>query len=146
MIRSMGVSDLDRVMDIWLEANRQGHPFIPGSYWLDNIPLVRELLPQAEVWVEEKEGAIGGFIGVVEDGFVAGLFVAVDRQSCGVGKALLDYCKARYPRLVLHVYAENERAVRFYEKNGFTQSEVRISEDTGCKEYVMEWNNGPDNG
>ncbi|MDF2938147.1 MAG: GCN5-related N-acetyltransferase [Paenibacillaceae bacterium] len=139
MIRSMEAPDLDWVMDIWLEANRQGHPFIPDSYWVNHVPLVRELLPQAEVWVEETEGAIGGFIGIVEGGFVAGLFVAVDRQSSGIGKGLLEHCKARYPRLSLHVYADNDKAVRFYRNNGFTQSEEMVNEDTGHREYVMNW-------
>ncbi len=139
MIRSMETADLDRVMEIWLEANRQGHPFIPDSYWVDHVPLVRELLPQAEVWVEETEGAIGGFIGIVEGGFVAGLFVAVNRQSFGIGKALLEHGKARYSVLGLHVYAENEKAVRFYRKNGFVQSEEMVNEDTGHREYAMNW-------
>lgn len=139
MIRSMETADLDRVMEIWLEANRQGHPFIPDSYWVDNVPLVRELLPQAEVWVEETAGAIGGFIGIVEGGFVAGLFVAVNRQSSGIGRALLEHGKSRYAALGLHVYAENERAVRFYRKNGFVQSGEMVNEDTGHLEYEMNW-------
>jgi putative acetyltransferase len=139
MIRNLKTADLDRVMEIWLEANRQGHPFIPDSYWVDNVPLVRELLPQAEVWVEETEGAIGGFIGIVEGGFVAGLFVAVNHQSSGIGKALLEHGKSCYPALGLHVYAENERAVRFYRKNGFVQSGKMVNEDTGHMEYEMNW-------
>ncbi len=140
MIRSMEMADLDRVMEIWLEANRQGHPFISDSYWVDNVPLVRELLPQAEVWVEETAGAIGGFIGIVEGGFVAGLFVAVNRQSSGIGKALLEHGKARYPALGLHVYTENEKAVQFYRKNGFVQSGEMVNEETGHREYEMNWN------
>lgn len=140
MIRSMKESDLDRVMDIWLEANLQGHSFIPDTYWLDHLSMVRGLLPQAEVWVYEKEGAIDGFIGVAKRAYIAGLFVTPDRQSSGVGGALLEWCQARYPGLSLNVYVDNDRAVQFYLKNGFIPSEELKNEDTGYREYVMSWN------
>lgn len=40
------------------------HSFIPTEYWKANQALVRELLPQAEVYVYEKNGEILGFAGL----------------------------------------------------------------------------------
>ena len=46
MIRNMEPSDLDAVLDIWLESNLQAHPFVPAGYWRDNLEMVREQLPR----------------------------------------------------------------------------------------------------
>lgn len=143
MIRQLHSADLHRVMEIWLEANIQAHSFIPQAYWKENAALVRELLPQADVWVYEQDGDIGGFIGIMEASFVAGLFVDSKMQSGGIGSALLSHCKQKYPELSLHVYADNIRAVRFYEKNGFTIVGEMKNDDTGKQEYVMQWKSGP---
>ncbi|WP_010269148.1 N-acetyltransferase [Paenibacillus senegalensis] len=143
MIRQLHSADLHRVMEIWLETNIQAHSFIPQAYWQENASLVRELLPQADVWVyEQADGDIGGFIGIMEASFVAGLFVDSNIQSGGVGSALLSYCKQKYPELSLHVYEDNIRAVRFYEKNGFTIVGEMVNDATGKQEYVMQWKSG----
>jgi putative acetyltransferase len=138
MIREMKMLDLERVMGIWLAGNKQAHSFIAESYWHDNLPLVREQLPSAEVWVYESEGTVQGFIGIMEKSFIAGLFVAVSRQSGGVGRALVNHSKEHYGPLSLHVYADNDRAVQFYLKCGFTVAGEMINGDTRYREYVMK--------
>ena len=70
---------------------------------------------------------------------VEGLFVAEGRRSCGIGKALLDYVKARHPHLALYVYEKNTRAMRFYLREGFIPSFCRTAPDTGEAEYYMEF-------
>ena len=74
--------DLDAVLQIWLETNASAHAFVPRSYWLRQSALVREALPQAEVYVEagEDDGQVRGFVGLTGD-FIAGLFV---RASCAL--------------------------------------------------------------
>ena len=54
MVRAFQPADLDSVCALWLAANLQAHSFIPTEYWKANQALVRELLPQAEVYVYEK--------------------------------------------------------------------------------------------
>ena len=49
MIRNMEPSDLEAVLDIWLESNLQAHPFVPAGYWRDNLEMVREQLGREEV-------------------------------------------------------------------------------------------------
>lgn len=58
--------DLDAVLQIWLETNASAHAFVPRSYWLRQSALVREALPQAEVYVEagEDDGQVRGFVGL----------------------------------------------------------------------------------
>ena len=63
MIRKMEKKDLDRVSKIWLDTNIKAHDFIPAQYWEKNYGPVREMLPQAEVYVWEEKGQIQGFAG-----------------------------------------------------------------------------------
>ena len=47
MIRKMKLTDLDKVMDIWLFSNIQAHDFIPEEYWRSNWQQVRSMLPES---------------------------------------------------------------------------------------------------
>ena len=47
---------LDRLMEIWLNGNLEAHSIIPGTYWEDNVPAVREQIAQAEIFVCESDG------------------------------------------------------------------------------------------
>lgn len=57
MIRKAEPSDLEALMGIWLDANVQAHSFIPAGYWQGCYAAVREMLPQAELYVHQ--GAAG---------------------------------------------------------------------------------------
>ena len=37
MVRRMEETDLDSVMQIWLESNIKAHDFIPKEYWENNF-------------------------------------------------------------------------------------------------------------
>ena len=63
----------------------------------------------------------------------------VEEQSRGVGKQLLARAKQDRKRLTLQVYEKNERAVHFYQKEGFRVVYRDVDEGTGEAEYVMEW-------
>lgn len=140
MIREMEAADLDRVMQIWLNTNVQAHHFIPKEYWEKNFDLVKEMLPKATVYVYESGncGKPAGFLGLAGS-YVAGIFVCGQAQSNGIGKRLLCHAKSIKDGLSLHVYCKNERAVRFYEREGFLCRGRRTEEETGEEEILMEW-------
>ena len=48
MIRKLEESDLPRIMQIWLSANKEAHRFIKESYWDENFEAVKATLPCAE--------------------------------------------------------------------------------------------------
>lgn len=64
MIRELRKADINSVAEIWLDTNRKAHAFIPASYWERNFTAVKEMLPQAEVYVYETETGIQGFLGL----------------------------------------------------------------------------------
>ncbi len=138
MIRKLQKADINRVADIWLKTNLKAHFFIPEQYWISNYEFVKEMLPQAEVYVYEDDKMIQGFIGV-SDEYIEGIFVSDEMQSRGIGKMLLDYIKDKKDRLQLKVYQKNVRAMSFYQREGFTIQSESMDEFTGEKEYVMNW-------
>lgn len=138
MIRKLQKVDINRVADIWLKTNLKAHFFIPEQYWISNYEFVKEMLPQAEVYVYEDDKMIQGFIGI-NDEYIEGIFVSDEMQSCGIGKMLLDYIKDKKDKLQLKVYQKNVRAMSFYQREGFTIQSEEMDEFTGEKEYVMNW-------
>jgi putative acetyltransferase len=141
MIRSLKTDELETVMKIWLETNLVAHGFINEDYWKGNYESVKNMLPDATVFVSEENRAILGFIGLIGT-YVAGIFVEANSQSKGIGKALLDYVKKSSPELSLQVYKRNPRAINFYRREGFFVSNEQTDEATGETEYGMKWVKG----
>ena len=140
MIRKFESRDLDAVMQIWLHGNLDAHAFIAASFWTEHFEMVRDLLPQVELYVHEGEDTrqIDGFIGLTEN-HIEGIFVAKSARSKGIGRALLEYAKSRKPRLTLSVYQKNERAIAFYRREKFVVQSEGIDEDTNEAEIQMFW-------
>lgn len=138
MIRKLQKTDINRVADIWLKTNLKAHYFIPEQYWTNNYEVVKEMLPQADVYVYEDDKIIQGFVGINNE-YIEGIFVSDEMQSRGIGKILLDYIKDKKDRLQLKVYQKNVRAMSFYQREGFTIQSEEMDEFTREKEYVMNW-------
>ena len=138
MIRKLQKVDINRVADIWLKTNLKAHYFIPEQYWTNNYEVVKEILPQADVYVYEDDKIIQGFVGLNAE-YIEGIFVSDEMQSCGIGKLLLDYVKDKKVSLRLNVYQKNARAISFYQREGFIIQCEDLDEDTGEKEYTMLW-------
>lgn len=138
MIRKLRKADINSVAEIWLDANRKAHAFIPASYWERNFASVKEKLPQAEVYVYETDQGIQGFLGLSGE-YIEGLFVLEEAQAHGIGKCLLDDAKDRKPALRLNVYQKNTRAIRFYRREGFQIQCEGLDADTGEPDCEMIW-------
>ena len=71
--------------------------------------------------------------------YIAGIFVAKELRSHGIGRQLVNYVKQRYEKLSLEVYRKNIRAIAFYQREGFSILSEAVDEDTDEKEYIMVW-------
>jgi len=138
MIRSYRIEDLNNVMKLWLDTNIKAHSFIDKNYWQDNYAMVREVMSQATIYVYMKDNEIQEFIGLIGN-YIEGIFVSNEFQSKGIGKALLDYTKVKNNELSLSVYKKNNRAVRFYLREGFSVTAEQIDENTGEIDFLMKW-------
>ncbi|MEK4979777.1 N-acetyltransferase [Bacillus sp. FSL K6-6540] len=139
MIRQMTNEDLNDLIEIWLAASKEAHHFIPAEYWESKQGDMREVyLPMAETYLLEETGQVRGFVSLVGEDLAA-LFIDPSRQNQGCGKALLRYAMDLRDTLKLRVYADNQRALRFYAKNGFEHLEETVDPDTGQQEHIMIW-------
>lgn len=140
MIRKFKKDDLSSIMQIWLESNIEVHSFVQENYWRGNFEMVKEILPQAEIYVYENNntGEICGFIGLDRD-YIEGIFVEKSMRSKGIGKQLLDYVKMIKDKMSLKVYQKNNRAISFYQREQFTVQSEDVDSETKEKELLMVW-------
>ena len=122
-IRPATVEDATRIAEVWLSSWRATFDFEPAYPDEDVRRWVREeLLVEAEDWVatDPSDGdSVIALLGL-SDTMVEQLYVRPDRIGRGVGRALLELAKRRRPDgLDLYCFAANDRARRFYERNGF---------------------------
>lgn len=138
MIRKFKENDIEAIMQIWKKENIEAHKFISKQYWEKNYNYVKEILPNAEIYVYTLKEKIVGFIGL-QDNYIAGIFIEINSQNKGIGTALLNKVKQNRKELKLRVYEKNTKAMEFYKKNGFIVINRNIEEDTKEIEYYMIW-------
>lgn len=140
MIRNLRNDDIDIVMELWKESTMEAQNFIPDEYWMENYDNVKNnYLPNSDTYVYEEDGEIKGFVSLIENIFIGGLFLKVDCQRKGIGSKIIDFLKADHDKLQLTVYDRNVRAMNFYLKSGFKITNTEIDEKTNEKEHLMEW-------
>lgn len=140
MLRLMQNKEIDELSDLWLESSVIAHNFVPAKFWQDRLPLIkRDYLPKSITYVYEEEGEALGFLSLVKEQQIGGLFVATKAQGQGVGYALMEQAKRLFDVLELDVYACNEKAVTFYLRQGFTAVTFYKGKDTGEESVRMRW-------
>lgn len=139
MIRRFEKNDIDAVMQIWKNENIKAHKFIAKDYWENNYNYVKEILPNAKIYVYIVNEKIVGFIGV-DNNYIEGIFVDTNNQHFGIGTSLLNKVKENRNNLTLSVYKKNINAINFYKKNDFIITSENIDKATDEIEYTMAWN------
>ncbi|OCG31838.1 hypothetical protein A9G34_07620 [Gilliamella sp. Choc4-2] len=135
MIREYQPADLDKIMEIWLQANQQAHNFINPEFFKKNYELVKMLIPMSTLYVQDLNG-VKGFIGLTEN-YISGLFVDHKFRHKGSGKALIEKAKQRHNELFVHVYRKNTDAINFYLSQNFNIVSESINEETNEDEVLM---------
>ncbi|MCI8949679.1 MAG: GNAT family N-acetyltransferase [Lachnospiraceae bacterium] len=138
MIRNFKSADINTVMSIWLNANKDAHDFIDAAYWENHFDAVKMMIPQAEVYVSERNGKVSGFIGLAGND-IAGIFVEQSERAKGMGSELLNFAQKERGRLNLNVYKKNVSAVNFYKRRGFKIVAENMDMETTEIEYHMTW-------
>ena len=126
-IREVRPDDFSELVEVWEAAVRATHHFLTEADILDIRRQVEELLPAFAGLLAAcpEEGPPVGFMGLTPPEAEGGeaeidmLFVHPDRHGQGVGTAMIDFARARHPRLKLSVNEQNPKARKFYENRGF---------------------------
>lgn len=99
MIRAFEQHDLDRVLQIWLDASLKAHDFIEASYWQSHVESMRNLyIPASQTYVIERESRVMGFYSLHENQLIDSWGLQGQyRQLCVLSLARLR-CAARTDR------------------------------------------------
>ena len=131
--------DEDASIALWLETWKLAYPSIDFDarvdWWRERWR--NELVPKADIIVAEQTGVLIGFVTIDASGYLDQLVVAPDHWGSKLATNLVDETKRRSPDgVTLKVNADNARAIRFYERNGF----VHAGEDVnpGSKRLVLK--------
>ena len=94
-------------------------------------------MPKAAHHRRRAGGALVGFVTIDASGYLDQLVVAPDRWGSRARRQLVDEAKRRSPDgVTLKVNADNARAIRFYERNGFVHAGEDVnptSKQTGAE-------------
>ncbi|MCF4980219.1 N-acetyltransferase [Pseudomonas gessardii] len=137
MIRPLDPTDLDCVLQIWLDASLIAHDFIDAAFWQSQVENMRNLyIPASQTFVIERQSRVVGFYSLL-DQQMAALFVAPDCQGQGLGKQLVAHARRQRPVLTLAVYKNNSASYQFYLSQGFVVTHEEIDEHSGQAQYSM---------
>jgi GNAT superfamily N-acetyltransferase len=106
----------------------------------EDARFVAGLIASHEVRVARGDRGALGFI-VLSESEIPAFYLAADARGRGIGKALLSDAKVLRPRLSLWLFAANERAERFYLREGFREVERTDGQgnDESLPDIRMVW-------
>lgn len=131
--------DVKAMVTLWYDASLICHDFIPADFWRSMRPDMETLyLPSADNSVAVYQNKVVGFLSLRDD-FLEALFIDPAFQNKGIGAQLLAHTKQQHGSLTLDVYAQNQAAQRFYERQGFKVIEHGIDEYTGAAKITLCW-------
>lgn len=143
MIRKSKQQDYEKLTKLWLEASLRAHDFIAADYWEQAADKIKKVyFPAAQTYVFEDKHQLKGFISLLDNNYIAALFVSHGHQKQRIGTKLLQYVRRRRPNMQLRVFVRNTNALRFYQKCGFKAVSEGTDSETQEKELLMAWAQG----
>ena len=141
-LRNYVAADEDAAIELWRRTWQQHYPHLDFderlSWW--RARWRNELVATTMITVAEAGGSLIGFVTVdPNSGYLDQIVVAPEAWGSKLAAALMAEARRLSPRgLDLDVNADNARAIRFYEKQGF----ALVGEDvnrSGAPIYKMSW-------
>lgn len=134
-------SDQEASIALWLTTWRQAYPSIDFDarvdWWRERWRT--ELVPVAQIVVAEQDGTLIGFVTIDDAGYLDQLVVDPAHWGAKVSRTLVDEAKRLSPGgVTLKVNADNFRAIRFYERNGFAKTGEEVN-SSGRAVWLMAW-------
>jgi putative acetyltransferase len=142
-LRAYRATDEDASIELWRRTWQQHYPQLDFSarvaWWRERWR--NELVPLATIMLAERDGALVGLVTVdPKTRYLDQIVVAPEAWGSDVADALLTEARRISPEgLDLKVNADNARAIRFYEKQGFVISGRDVNERSGAPVHVMSW-------
>jgi GNAT superfamily N-acetyltransferase len=126
--------DAAAVADVFLAAFHATYPAFPTIHTDDETRawIAGDVVPTTECWVAVDDHGVIGMMALTP-GWIEHLYIAPERAGEGIGRRLVELAKARSAgHLELWTFQVNDRARRFYERNGFAA--VELTDGSGNEE------------
>ena len=142
-LRPYATADEDATIELWRRTWQQHYPHLDFTarvpWWRERWR--NELVPKAMVTVAECQGAVVGFVTVdPKTRYLDQLVVAPEAWGSDVAPVLMAEARRLSPAgLELAVNADNVRAIRFYEKQGFVVTGNDVNPISKAPILKMSW-------
>jgi putative acetyltransferase len=142
-LRPYVAADEDAAIELWRRTWQQHYPHLDFAarvpWWRERWR--NELVATATITVAESAGSLIGFVTVdPKTRYLDQIVVAPEAWGSHVAAALIAEAKRLSPGgLDLAVNADNARALRFYEKQGFAVTGDDLNPISGAPVRKMSW-------
>jgi ribosomal protein S18 acetylase RimI-like enzyme len=143
-IRPARADEYDTVADVWARSwlsNRVGteNAATLTAIMRERIPL--EIKDGWSLYVADDAGTVAAMLAFrLRDRYLDQLFIAPEYQAKGLGKRLLAFTREHLPKEIwLRCVRENERAWRWYEREGFVFEKEQFEPRSGYTMKYYRW-------
>ena len=146
VIRRALVEEYDEIARVWMESWVSTGLAEASDFLLANLRarVRREIEHGWTLFVADDNGAIAAMLALhLQKLYLDQLFVASAWQGHSLGRQLLAFTRTLLPdEIVLRCVRENEKAWRWYEREGFVFEKDRVEPMTGFVMRHYRWKRG----
>lgn len=143
LIRPARPDEYDEVARVWMESWVSTGLAEPSNFLLANLRarVRREIEDGWTLFVADDAGAIAAMLALhLPKHYLDQLFVAPAWQGRSLGRQLLAFTRTQLPdEIYLRCVRENEKAWRWYEREGFVFENEEVAEATGFMMKCYRW-------
>ena len=143
IIRLARASEYDEVARVWMESWASTGLEDPSNFLLAKLRarVPMEIEKGWSLYVADDNGKLAAMLALhLPDRYLDQLFVAPEYQSSGLGRQLLAFTRLQLPdEIWLRCVRENEKAWRWYEREGFAFEKEQIEPMTGRMMKYYRW-------
>ena len=147
IIRPARVDEYDEIGRVWMESWVSTGLAEASNFLLANLRarIRREIEDGWSLFVADDNGTIAAMLALhLPKNYLDMLFVAPAYQGQSLGRQLLALTRTQLPdEIVLRCVRENEKAWRWYEREGFVFEREEVSTVTGFMMKCYRWTRQP---
>ena len=142
-IRSARSDEYDEVAQVWMESWVSTGLEDASNFLLANLRarVQREIENGWSLYVADDDGRIAAMLALhLQRRYLDQLFVTPDYQGRGLGRRLLGFTRECLPdEILLRCVRENDKAWRWYEREGFVFEKQVVEPMTGFTMKYYRW-------
>jgi len=142
-IRPARAEEYDEIARVWMESWCSTGLAEPSEFLLANLRarIRREIDDGWSLFVADDNGAIAALLAIhLPKLYLDQLFVAPEYQGRSLGRELLAFTRTQLPdEIRLRCVRENEKAWRWYEREGFAFEKEQIEPMNGLMMKYYRW-------